>query len=81
MNIHLAPIKSNNFAPNGVSGGNDKVIKIYSIGENKVLANFNYNKYNIKSFRVSPDSNLITSGGEDKCIKIWDINKQAQIIN
>ena len=84
LNIHTAPVKSIDFSPTGkflVSGGNDKIIKIYSIGEDKILSNINNNKYNIKTVRVSPDSCLIASGGDDKCVKIWDINKQIQIMN
>ena len=63
-----------------MSGGNDKTIKIYSIGEEKELVSLNNDILNIKNVHISPDSCLIASGDE-KYVKIWDINKQIPIMN
>lgn len=68
-------------APLIVSGGDDRVVKIWRMNEYKAWAvdtcRGHYN--NVSCVLFHPKAELILSNSEDKTIRIWDLNKRNAI--
>ncbi|KAG0232399.1 cross-pathway control WD-repeat protein cpc2 [Actinomortierella wolfii] len=68
------------FSPNPanpviVSGGWDKVVKVWELTKCKLRANhFGHTGY-INTVTVSPDGSLCASGGKDGVTMLWDLNE------
>lgn len=58
-----------------VSGGYDKVVKVWDISTCKLNTNLIGHTGYINSVTVSPDGSLCASGGKDQTAMLWDLNK------
>jgi guanine nucleotide-binding protein subunit beta-2-like 1 protein len=58
-----------------VSGGWDKVVKVWSLTNLKLLTNLIGHTGYVNTLTVSPDGSLCASGGKDGTAMLWDLNK------
>jgi guanine nucleotide-binding protein subunit beta-2-like 1 protein len=70
--VRFSPSTKNNLI---VSGGWDKVVKVWSLGNCKLQTNLVGHTGYINSITVSPDGSLCASGGKDGTAMLWDLNK------
>lgn len=57
-----------------VSGGEDRLVKLWSYDEGEVIATGTGHSYPIAKVAVSPDQSEIVSVGEDGGVFIWDVS-------
>ncbi|KAJ1917263.1 cross-pathway control WD-repeat protein cpc2 [Mycoemilia scoparia] len=67
------------FSPNPstplvVSGGWDKVVKVWDLSKGKLRTNHYGHTSNINTVTISPDGSLCASGGKDGVTMLWDLN-------
>ncbi|MBW4563288.1 MAG: serine/threonine protein kinase [Mojavia pulchra JT2-VF2] len=73
-----AGINALTFSPDGktlASGNDDKLIRIWDLNTQKVLATLSGHSQAVKSLAYSPDGNILATASDDKTIKLWDINR------
>jgi len=58
-----------------VSGGWDRVVKVWDLSKCKHMKNFIGHTGFISTVCISPDSSLCASGGKDGTAMLWDLNK------
>jgi len=58
-----------------VSGGWDKVVKVWRLSNCKLKANLTGHTGYLNTVTVSPDGSLCASGGKDKVANLWDLNE------
>jgi len=58
-----------------VSGGWDKLVKVWNLGSCKLRSNLAGHTGYINSVTVSPDGSLCASGGKDGTTRLWDLNE------
>jgi len=68
------------FSPNTanpmiVSGGWDKLVKVWNLGNCKLKNNLAGHTGYINTVTVSPDGSLCASGGKDGSVRLWDLNE------
>jgi COMPASS component SWD3 len=56
-----------------VTASDDKLVKVWSIAEQKVVQTFSGHGGFVSCLAVNPRSDLILSGGYDNRIKMWDM--------
>lgn len=61
------------------SGSDDKTVKLISIADKKLQANFQGHTNWVKTVRFSRDSILIASGSDDSTLKLWDTYKKKMV--
>lgn len=72
------------FSPNPadpliVSGGWDKLVKVWDLNKMKLRANFiGHNGY-VNTVAISPDGSLCASAGKDGLIMLWDLNESKHL--
>ncbi|CAO3645579.1 unnamed protein product [Cunninghamella blakesleeana] len=72
------------FSPNPanpliISGGWDKVVKVWDLTKLKLKANFiGHNGY-VSTVTVSPDGSLCASAGKDGVVMLWDLNEYKHL--
>merc|ERR1711957_1110409 len=69
-----------NFVPNQqnpsiVSGGWDKIVKVWNMSNCKLRTNLVGHSGYINAVTVSPDGSLCASGGKDCVAMLWDLNE------
>jgi len=72
------------FSPNTqnpvvVSGGWDKLVKVWNLSTYKLVRNFEGHSGYINAVTVSPDGSLCASGGRDGTAMLWDLNDGKQL--
>jgi len=70
--VRFSPTTSN---PVIVSGGWDKVVKVWHLSNFQIKSNFTGHTGYINSVTVSPDGSLAASGGQDGLAKLWDLGE------
>jgi len=58
-----------------VSGGWDKLVKVWSLTNCKLRTNLQGHTGYINTVTVSPDGSLCASGGKDGTARLWDLNE------
>ncbi|KAF7723378.1 cross-pathway control WD-repeat protein cpc2 [Apophysomyces ossiformis] len=72
------------FSPNPanpviVSGGWDKIVKVWDLTKLKLRTNFiGHNGY-VSTVTVSPDGSLCASAGKDGIVMLWDLNESKHL--
>jgi guanine nucleotide-binding protein subunit beta-2-like 1 protein len=72
------------FSPNPadpliVSGGWDKLVKVWDLAKMKLRANFiGHNGY-VNTVTISPDGSLCASAGKDGQVMLWDLNESKHL--
>ena len=56
-----------------MSGGYDKVVRLFDIEHSKVVKTFTGHQLSVSHVEFSPLGNLIVTGSKDNTIKFWDI--------
>jgi len=72
------------FSPNTqnpivVSGGWDKLVKVWNLSNCKLIRDFTDHNGYVNSVTVSPDGSLCASGGRDQVAILWDLNDGKQL--
>jgi len=60
-----------------VSGGDDKIVRIWSLADLSHVKNFQGHRGPITSLVFRQGSNDLYSGSTDKCIRAWDLNQMG----
>jgi len=79
-NGHTEWVSCVRFSPNTqnpiiVSGGWDKLVKVWSLTNCKLRTNLIGHTGYINTVTVSPDGSLCASGGKDGTARLWDLNE------
>jgi len=79
-NGHTEWVSCVRFSPNTqnpiiVSGGWDKLVKVWSLTNCKLRTNLQGHTGYINTVTVSPDGSLCASGGKDGTARLWDLNE------
>ncbi|RKP13089.1 WD40-repeat-containing domain protein [Piptocephalis cylindrospora] len=83
-NGHTEWVSCVRFSPNPanpviVSGGWDKLVKVWELNKCKLRTNhIGHNGY-INTVTVSPDGSLCASGGKDSIVMLWDLNESKHL--
>merc|ERR1712195_55526 len=77
---HTEWVSCVNFVPNQqnpsiVSGGWDKIVKVWNMSNCKLRTNLVGHSGYINAVTVSPDGSLCASGGKDGVAMLWDLNE------
>ncbi|CAO3670161.1 unnamed protein product [Umbelopsis ramanniana] len=72
------------FSPNPanpviVSGGWDKIVKVWELTKCKLRTNHIGHTGYITSVTISPDGSLCSSGGKDGIVMLWDLNESKHL--
>jgi len=72
------------FSPNTqnpivVSGGWDRLVKVWNLTNCKLIRDFQGHTGYINAVTVSPDGSLCASGGQDQIAILWDLNDGKQL--
>lgn len=73
---HSNDVYSVRFHPMGnalVSGGYDRLVRLYDTGTGSIIKTFNGHKSSISSIVFNSRGNMVISGSKDSTIKFWDI--------
>jgi len=70
--VRFSPVVT---SPLIVSGGWDKVVKVWSLNNLKLQTNLVGHTGYVNTVTVSPDGSLCASGGRDGTAMLWDLNK------
>jgi centriolar protein POC1 len=74
-----APVKSVDFSCDSkmlVTGSDDKTVKLFNVGDKKLVASMISHTNWVKCVRFSMDARLIASCSDDKTVKFWDVEKK-----
>ncbi|BAY13587.1 serine/threonine-protein kinase [Calothrix sp. NIES-2098] len=76
-----AGINCVSFSPNGktLASGDDKIIRLWDLNTQKVLATLSGHSQAVKSVAYSPDGKILATASDDRIIKLWDINQLQEI--
>jgi len=80
---HTYPVCGMAVSPDGkrfVSGGYDKMVKVWDAGTGAELMTLRGHTGAIESVAFSPDGRRIVSGSRDKTIKVWDAATGAELM-
>jgi WD40 repeat protein len=61
------------------SASDDKIIKLWDLNTQKVLATLSGHSQAIKSLAFSPDGKILATAGDDKTIKLWQVETLQEI--
>jgi len=64
-----------------VSCGNDKLVKVWNLGDLKLRTNLAGHTGVVNSVTVSPDGSLCASGGKDGMAMLWDLSEGRLLYN
>lgn len=76
LSDHSNDVYSVRFHPLGnavVSGGYDRLVRLYDTATGSIIKTFNGHKSSISSMAFNARGNIIISGSKDSTIKFWDI--------
>jgi len=83
-NSHTLWPSSVKFSPNTqkpvvVSGGWDKLVKVWDLSNCKLLHDLQGHNGYVNAVTISPDGSLCASGGRDQTAILWDLNDHKQL--
>jgi len=83
-NGHSEWVSCVRFSPNPlsalvVSGGWDRLVKVWDLGKLKLKTNHIGHTGYINTVTVSPDGSLCASGGKDGIVMLWDLNDSKHL--
>jgi pSer/pThr/pTyr-binding forkhead associated (FHA) protein len=62
-----------------VTGGSDKLVKLWNVEKEKEIASFVGHKMAINAVSFSDDNKFIVTGGSDKLVKLWNVEEEKEI--
>jgi len=65
--------------PTVISGGWDKLVKVWNLRDGKVSQNFVGHTGCVNSIAVCPDGSVCGSGGKDSKVFLWDLSEQKLV--
>ncbi|MEH2380506.1 MAG: serine/threonine-protein kinase [Nostoc sp.] len=61
------------------SGSDDKIVKLWNLNTQKVLASLSGHSQAVKSVTFSPDGQILATASDDKTIKLWQVKTLEEI--
>lgn len=76
-----AEINCVSFSPDGktLASGDDKIIRLWDLNTQKVLATLSEHSQAVKSVAYSSDGKILATASDDQTIKLWDLNQFQEI--
>lgn len=68
-------------APTVISGGWDKLVKVWSLRDGRVSQTFVGHTGCVNSIAICPDGSVAASGGKDNKVFLWDLNEQKLVVS
>ncbi|MEH1962613.1 MAG: serine/threonine-protein kinase [Nostoc sp.] len=78
----LSSVNALAISPDGytlASGSDDKIIKLWDLNTQKVLASLSGHSQAVKSVTFSPDGQILATASDDKTIKLWQVETLEEI--
>ncbi|MEH1908618.1 serine/threonine-protein kinase [Nostoc sp.] len=78
----LSSINALAISPDGytlASGSDDKIVKLWDLNTQKVLASLSGHSQAVKSVTFSPDGQILATASDDKTIKLWQVETLEEI--
>ncbi|OUL35397.1 serine/threonine protein kinase [Nostoc sp. T09] len=69
------------FSPDSktLASGDDKIIRLWDLNTQKILATLSGHSQAVKSLAYSPDGKILATASDDNTIKLWDLNQFQEI--
>ncbi|WP_228013150.1 serine/threonine-protein kinase, partial [Nostoc edaphicum] len=61
------------------SGSDDKIVKLWDLNTQKLLASLSRHSQAVKSVAFSPDGQILATASDDKTIKLWEVETLKEI--
>ncbi|TPX61901.1 hypothetical protein PhCBS80983_g00876 [Powellomyces hirtus] len=78
-NDHILTIATSSDGQFVATGGRDKSINVWSVGENKHLTSFKQHRDSVTALSFRKGTNTLYSASQDRTVKLWNIDEMSYV--